>query len=365
MKTDTLRIKIGLVAGAVLLVGSTFAPVQFDTQVFAKGIIKTGPSNSDNNSQSTETPQPRPTETPRPASTPPPPPPPRQEPTPTPPAQPEPAYEAPTPTAVVEPNQTPTYAPQPEVEPQPTPAPQQPPADTNENAERPLTSTIDKPMPTVPGNGDTSPSNYKIDEQTNHSTLTPSSPGLRPAGTPSVAGQITKRHEQADRNFNWRKTTSHYAYDPHDYRYWPPAGIVTFTNPYSDVTSFANRSRNPLTEAALDLQTGWMSGNIDLILPHIDEKHNIKMYVNGRSAHEVTPSQFYTLTMEGFEKTKTLSFNPIWTKRGEGYAMVKFRHKYTQKNGSVKTVNSVYNFRQIGHRGVIVRIDLDMKKSRR
>lgn len=206
---------------------------------------------------------------------------------------------------------------------------------------------------------------------------TPDSRGEAPSGydrkaTHTVGGQILKREERRDREYEFRRRYYDPFFYPYDYRLYS-------SYPYYDVGPVviidterwpANQSRwrrsyeythptpGSLEEALVDIEATWWEENPGLLMWHIDPSRDIDIYTNGKYSHSLTPRQVYKLTAEAMGRIQTVDFVFDDVDHHGLTARIKARHEYLGPDGRHRTAHLTYYLEKVRYRWVIDRIDI-------
>ena len=155
-----------------------------------------------------------------------------------------------------------------------------------------------------------------------------------------------------------------YAYYPHhhDFYYWYPRPVVLVTPPalwitlwiddrpsyrYSrddDYYPYMERVRGSLGRAVQDIERGWRSEDIDLLMRHVHPDWDIRVLYKDEYSHTLSARQFEELTRDAFGTTRTEGFrvNSVKRHRDEETAVVKGVHTLRDPNGERRVVYVVY-----------------------
>lgn len=198
-----------------------------------------------------------------------------------------------------------------------------------------------------------------------------STPEQRGPGTPDVRGQILKRGERRDPDYEYRR---HYGDDffyPYDYifyRNYPwydqgPAIIIdrdTWDDRHHWRRDYQYRDPRPgsLEEALVDIEATWREGDPEFLMWHVDHLGSVDVYDNGKFSHALSPREVFKLTDEAIGRVRTIDFRFTSVDRHGYSARAKATHEYEGPDGGHRTAYLVYYLEKVRERWVIDRLDI-------
>lgn len=198
-----------------------------------------------------------------------------------------------------------------------------------------------------------------------------STPEQRGPGTPDVGGQILKRDERRDPDYEYRRhysDTFFYPYDSIFYRNYPyydrGAVIIIDRDTWNDRHrwrgdyEYSNPSPGSLEEALVDIEATWREGNPEFLMWHVDHLGKVDVYYDGKYSHTLSPREIFKLTDEAIGRVRTIDFHFTSVDRHGHSARVKATHEYDGPDGRYRTAYLVYYLEKVRDRWVIDRLDI-------
>lgn len=109
-------------------------------------------------------------------------------------------------------------------------------------------------------------------------------------------------------------------------------------------------------DAALDdIRNGWINGQPDLILAHVDAGAQIPIYLDGNYAYSLSGADYRDMVRDAAGHIRTVSFvfNNV-ERRSDGAYTATGTHDFYDANNNHKVVNVSYTLTQQGGNWVIV-----------
>jgi len=236
------------------------------------------------------------------------------------------------------------------------------------------------PPPSQPQREESSPSRTddsaftrreeRRDEPAETPTYSPSQ--VRPQGTPDVRGQIVKREERRDPEYEFRRRYSDPFFYPYDsdlyshYPYYDRGTVIIIDRDTWDESrhrwrrTYEYRDPHPgsLEEALVDIEAAWWEEDPELLMWHIDHLGEVEIYQNGKYSHALTPRQIYKLTAEAMDRARTIEFHFISVHKHGFTARAQARHEYVGPDRRTRTAYLTYYLEKVRERWVIDRIDI-------
>lgn len=231
--------------------------------------------------------------------------------------------------------------------------------------------------PTQPKSDDRSSSGASISGNSGRSetrdeptTGRDSSTGRTDGGTPTLGGQIQKRDEKRDPEYEYRKhyrDPFYYPYDRHFWTYYPyyDRGSVIVVDPtwpsprakYNREYTYRNPLPGSIEEALCDVEATWWERQPEYLMWHIDANRSVDVYYKGEYSHSVTPRELYKLTVESLDQIRTTEFRFTSLDRDGIEARAVARHEFDGPDGKHRTAKLVYYFVKDRDRWIITQID--------
>jgi len=107
-----------------------------------------------------------------------------------------------------------------------------------------------------------------------------------------------------------------------------------------------------LGRALRDIQQAWYEEEIGYLVPHVDEREEIRIYRGDRYTHDLGGSEFLDLTLDAFDQIETdyLRYTEIQRIRGGGWARAHGKHLFWDADGEVRTVYLSYLLERVSDR---------------
>ncbi|MGB9587427.1 MAG: CFI-box-CTERM domain-containing protein [Armatimonadota bacterium] len=190
--------------------------------------------------------------------------------------------------------------------------------------------------------------------------------------TPTLGGQISKREERRDEEYEFRRRYYDPFFYPYDYRLYlsypyydvGPVVIIDAENWPADQGrwrrsyEYAKPVPGSLEEALVDIEATWWEENPTLLMWHIDARHSVDIYTDGKYSHSLTPRQVYKLTVEAMSRIRTVDFSFDDIDRHGFTARVRARHEYLGPDTRHRIAHLTYYLEKVRNRWVIDRIDI-------
>lgn len=248
--------------------------------------------------------------------------------------------------------------------------------DDDTKTEEPKEDTTSSPPPTDNRN-DNNPSpktdNSIFTQNDEHRDDTPSTtPQQRGEGTADVSGQIVKRDEHRDPDYEFRKHYIDPTFYPYDYKlhsnypyYDQGTAIIIDRDTWDDSRLRWNRSYEyahpipgSLEEALVDIEATWWEEEPEFLMLHVDHTSNVDIYNNGKFSHSLTPRQIYKLTVEALTRIDTTEFRFTSVDKRGFSARANARHEFIGPDRHKRTMYLTYYLEKNRQRWIIERIDM-------
>ncbi len=194
----------------------------------------------------------------------------------------------------------------------------------------------------------------------------------RDEGTPSVFGQIQKRDERRDPEYEYRRHYHDSFYYPYDRQFWSRypyynRGTViiiddSWRNPRRQWRrEYSYRSPLPgsLEEALVDIEATWWEREPEFLMWHIDSDRSVDIHYKGEFSHRLTAREIYKLTAEALDQIRTTEFRITSVERGLDTAKAKAIHEFDGPDGKHRTARLIYYLEEDGDRWIIRKIDFN------
>ena len=198
-----------------------------------------------------------------------------------------------------------------------------------------------------------------------------STPDQRGPGTEDVRGQILKRDERRDADYEYRRhygDVFFYPYDSIFYRNYPyydqgPVIIIdTDTwrehHRWRSEYEYSNPDPGTLEEALVDIEATWREGDPQFLMWHVDHLGTVGIYYNGKYSHTLSPREIFKLTDEAIGTMRTIDFHFTSVDKHGHSARAKATHEYVGTDGRYRTAYLVYYLEKVRDRWVIDRLDI-------
>lgn len=145
------------------------------------------------------------------------------------------------------------------------------------------------------------------------------------------------------------------------YVYAPRTVIVqqpsyTYTPvPYGSNYYLSQGNYTGLNAAINDIRNGWLNGNANQILRHVDTNQDIAVYLNGNYSYSLPGSDFQNMVKDAMSHIRTTGFTiDNLEQRSDGAYTVTGTHSFYDVNNNYKTVRVSYTLAPEGSNWVIV-----------
>ncbi|MHB0997827.1 MAG: CFI-box-CTERM domain-containing protein [Armatimonadota bacterium] len=190
----------------------------------------------------------------------------------------------------------------------------------------------------------------------------------RKPGTPDVRGQIQKRGEKRDPDYEYRRhyyDPFYYPYDPYFYNSYPydyrDEIVVVKPKTYKKHTpshGYTKIEPGSLDEILDDIGLTWTEYDPNLLMKHVASNAKIDVYYNNKSSHSITYRQLYKLTAESLNRIETTDFRFTSIKKTKTTARAKARHEFYGPSKDARIAYLTYYLNRTGSRWLITRIDI-------
>lgn len=130
-----------------------------------------------------------------------------------------------------------------------------------------------------------------------------------------------------------------------------------YRRPWNRTYEYSTPLPGSLEEALVDIEATWFEEEPEFLMWHVDPDYDVDVFYKGEYSHSLTARQLFKLTEEALARIDTREFRFISLRRHGYTAIARARHEFRGEDGRTRTAYVEYTFEKLHNRWIIRKID--------